>query len=94
MNRSRTGLAAAILLAIPLAIPVLAAGPIVIQNATILTITKGTFKGSVLMRDGKIVEVGEKILVPADAKVIDATRTVSDARHHRLPFARGCGQHQ
>ena len=73
MNRSRTGLAAAILLAIPLAIPALAAGPIVIQNATILTITKGTFKGSVLMRDGKIVEVGEKILVPADAKVIDAT---------------------
>jgi imidazolonepropionase-like amidohydrolase len=77
MNRSRIGLAPAILLviplAIPLAIPMSAAGSIVIQNATILTITKGTFKGSVLMRDGKIVEVGEKVRVPADAKVIEAT---------------------
>jgi imidazolonepropionase-like amidohydrolase len=47
--------------------------PIVIQNATILTVTKGTLNGSVLIRDGKIAEVGEKIIVPADAKVIDAS---------------------
>jgi imidazolonepropionase-like amidohydrolase len=47
--------------------------PIVIQNATILTVTKGTLVGSVLIRDGKIAEVGEKIALPADAKVIDAT---------------------
>ena len=47
--------------------------PIVIQNATILTVTKGTLNGSVLIRDGKITEVGEKVTVPADAKVIDAT---------------------
>src|ERR1022692_1113303 len=47
--------------------------PIVIQNATILTVTKGTLNGSVLIRDGKIAEVGEKIMVPADAKVIDAS---------------------
>jgi imidazolonepropionase-like amidohydrolase len=52
---------------------VAAAPPIVIQNATILTITKGTLTGSVLIRDGKIAEVGEKIIVPADAKVIDAS---------------------
>jgi imidazolonepropionase-like amidohydrolase len=45
----------------------------VIQNATILTVTKGTLNGSVLIRDGKIAEVGEKIMVPADAKVIDAS---------------------
>ena len=50
-----------------------AAPPIVIQNGTILTITKGTINGSVLIRDGKIVEVGEKINVPSDAKVIDAS---------------------
>ena len=31
-----------------------AAPPIVIQNATVLTVTKGTFQGSVLIRDGKI----------------------------------------
>src|SRR5580704_16991013 len=51
----------------------LAAPPIVIQNATILTVTKGTLNGSVLIRDGKIAEVGEKVTVPADAKLIDAS---------------------
>ena len=50
-----------------------AAPPTVIQNATILTITKGTINnGSVLIRDGKIAEVGEKVMVPPGAKVIDA----------------------
>ncbi len=49
-----------------------AAPPIVIQNATVLTITKGTFNGSILIRDGKIAEVGEKVLVPAGAQMIDA----------------------
>ncbi|MBI4904188.1 MAG: amidohydrolase family protein [Acidobacteria bacterium] len=45
---------------------------IVIQNATVLTITKGTLKGSVVIKDGKILEVGEKVLVPPGAQVIDA----------------------
>lgn len=49
-----------------------AAGPTVIQNANVLTVTKGRFKGSVLIRDGKIVEAGEKIMAPLGAKVIDA----------------------
>ena len=47
--------------------------PILIQNATILTVTKGTVKGSILFRDGKIVEIGEKVVAPAGAKVIDGT---------------------
>jgi imidazolonepropionase-like amidohydrolase len=47
--------------------------PFIIQNATILTVTKDTFVGSVLVRDGKIAEVGERIAFPPDAKVIDAT---------------------
>ena len=56
-----------------LAATVWAAPPTVIQNATILTITKGTIKnGQVLIRDGKIVEVGEKVMIPSDAKIIDA----------------------
>ncbi len=51
-----------------------AAPPIVIQNATILTVTKGTIeKGSVLVRDGKIVEIGQRVNVPAGATVIDGT---------------------
>jgi len=45
----------------------------VIQNATILTVTKGTIeKGSILIQDGKIAEVGRSVRVPAGATVIDA----------------------
>jgi len=52
----------------------LAAPPIVIQNATVLTVTKGTIdKGSVLVRDGKIAEVGANLRVPAGATLIDAS---------------------
>ncbi|MBI3405083.1 MAG: amidohydrolase family protein [Acidobacteria bacterium] len=46
----------------------------VIQNATVLTVTKGIIeKGSVLIRDGKIAEVGKDIKVPTGATLIDAT---------------------
>lgn len=46
---------------------------ILIQNATILTISHGTLEhGSVLIRDGKIAEVGQSIAKPQDAAVIDA----------------------
>ncbi len=45
----------------------------VIRNATIMTEgAKGTVKGSILVRDGKIAEVGENVLVPEGATVIDA----------------------
>lgn len=50
-----------------------AAQTTVIRNATIMTVSNGTIKGSVVVRDGKIVEVGEKVMVPDGAKVIDAT---------------------
>src|SRR5215813_13719248 len=46
---------------------------IVIQNATILTVTRGTIEhGSILIKDGKIVEVGPSVKAPKDATVIDA----------------------
>ncbi|HET8967509.1 MAG TPA: hypothetical protein VFN20_14885, partial [Candidatus Acidoferrum sp.] len=46
---------------------------IVIQNATILTVTKGTIeRGSILIKDGKIAEVGASVKTPKDATVIDA----------------------
>lgn len=49
-------------------------GNVLIRNATILTVTKGTIaRGSILVRDGKIVAVGERIEAPADALVIDGT---------------------
>ena len=63
-----------ILLAGAFAASMLAAPPIVIQNATVLTVTKGTLNsGSILIRDGKIAEVGEKVNVPADAQIVDAS---------------------
>jgi imidazolonepropionase-like amidohydrolase len=46
---------------------------IVIQGGTVLTVTKGTIEnGSILIRDGKIAEVGRNIAVPQDATVINA----------------------
>ena len=59
---------AAILLAAPLS-----AETYVIRNATVMTVSKGTFKGSIVVKDGKIAEVGEKVMEPADAKIIDAS---------------------
>ena len=46
---------------------------IVIQNATILTVSHGTIeRGSILIKDGKIAEVGPSVKAPKDATVIDA----------------------
>ncbi|MGD1069273.1 MAG: amidohydrolase family protein [Bryobacteraceae bacterium] len=45
--------------------------PIVIQNATILTVTNGTVRGSILFENGKISAIGEKVLVPPGATVVD-----------------------
>lgn len=59
------------LVAAPLALRA-ADGVFVIRNAKILTVTKGSFDGSILIRDGKIMEVGPNVNAPADAKVIDA----------------------
>jgi imidazolonepropionase-like amidohydrolase len=47
---------------------------ILIQNATILTASHGTIEhGSILIKDGKIVEVGAAVKAPKDAQVIDAS---------------------
>ena len=45
-----------------------------IRNAKIFTVTGATIeKGTILIRDGKIAEVGATVSVPGNAKVIDAT---------------------
>jgi imidazolonepropionase-like amidohydrolase len=45
----------------------------VIKNATIMTeSSKGTIKGSIVVKDGKIAEVGENVMIPEGATVIDA----------------------
>jgi imidazolonepropionase-like amidohydrolase len=46
---------------------------ILIQNATIFTVSHGTIEhGAILIKDGKIAEVGQSIKPPKDAEVIDA----------------------
>ena len=46
---------------------------IAITNGKVVTITQGTFdNGTVLVEDGKIKAVGERIEIPEDAQVIDA----------------------
>jgi imidazolonepropionase-like amidohydrolase len=56
-----------------LALATLRAEVTVIRNATIVTESgKGTMKGSILVRDGKIAEIGENVLTPDGAMVIDA----------------------
>lgn len=49
-------------------------GSLLIKNGTVITITKGTLENTdVLLKDGKISQVGKNITVPAGVKVIDAT---------------------
>lgn len=48
--------------------------PTLIRNATIMTAAGPTISGgSILLRDGKIVEVGPNVTAPAGAQVIDGT---------------------
>ena len=61
---------------------------VVIQNATVWTMGKaGKFVGSVVVVDGKITEVGEKVMVPQGAKIIDATG------QHLIPGIIDCHSH-
>jgi imidazolonepropionase-like amidohydrolase len=49
-------------------------GVTLIKNATVITITHGRIEhASILIRDGKIAEVGADVQAPADAKVIDGS---------------------
>src|ERR1700722_5009190 len=50
----------------------LCAETIVIRNATIMTVTHGTVKGSIVVKNGKITDVGEKVMEPSGAPIIDA----------------------
>ncbi len=46
---------------------------ILIQNATVMTVSHGIIEhGSILIRDGKIAEVGQAVRAPSGAQVINA----------------------
>lgn len=63
--------AVAAVLAAPVA---LVAQDLAIKNATILTITRGDIQnGTILVRNGKIAEVGANVTIPAGVKTIDGT---------------------
>jgi imidazolonepropionase-like amidohydrolase len=62
-------------------------GTTVIQNGIIHTVTKGTFTGSIVIKDGLITEVGEKVMTPLGAKVVDATG------RHVIPGIIDCHTH-
>jgi imidazolonepropionase-like amidohydrolase len=45
---------------------------VVIQNANVLPITTPAFKGSVVIENGKIKEMGERVMVPQGATIVEA----------------------
>src|SRR3982750_3458594 len=48
--------------------------PLLIRNATVLTVTKGTLQNAdILVEHGKIARLGQNLAVPAGAQVIDAS---------------------
>ena len=50
---------------------------ILIRNATVLTVTKGTVQnGNVLIQNGKISAIGKNVSAPSDATVVDATGNI------------------
>jgi imidazolonepropionase-like amidohydrolase len=82
MNAARHGIALAALLSVLVGSgsvsratpPADADSVILIQNATILTVSHGIIEnGSILIKDGKIAELGSSIKAPTGARVIDAT---------------------
>jgi|YNPBryantNP2012_1023418.scaffolds.fasta_scaffold13811_2 imidazolonepropionase-like amidohydrolase len=70
---------------------------IAITNGKVMTITQGTFeRGTVLVEGGRIVAVGERVEIPEDAEIYDATGKVVlpgliDAHCHVGVFADGVG---
>src|SRR5260370_13299944 len=76
-----------VLFAALLAAAPLCAQTYVIKNATVMTVSKGTYNGAILGKDGKIAEVGEKVMEPTGAKVIDA------ANQYVIPGIIDCHSH-
>lgn len=66
--------AISILLGAITAVTLSSAETVLIRNATVMTVTKGTVEnGSVLIENGKIAAIGKNISAPADATVVDAS---------------------
>lgn len=46
-------------------------GPFALTHTTLETVTNGTQRGTLLIRDGQIAAIGAEVEIPADAEVID-----------------------
>jgi len=70
-----------------------APAPILIKNATVLTVTKGTLPNTdILIQGGKIARIGSGLTAPAGAQTIDATGKfvmpgIIDAHSHMMSDA-------
>jgi imidazolonepropionase-like amidohydrolase len=70
-----------------------AARTVLIKNATVLTVTKGTLQNTdILVQDGKIARVAQNVAPPAGAQVIDGTGKyvmpgIIDAHSHMMSDA-------
>ena len=74
-----------------------ASRPVVIRNVNILTAAGPLIRnGAIVLRDGKVAQVGATVEAPADAQVIDGAGKLRHAGHHRRPLAprrlRGAGR--
>jgi len=68
------GLGMIAVVCVPRAARAQSSNTILIQNATVMTVTHGNIEhGSILIRDGKIAEVGSGLKAPEGATVIDAS---------------------
>ncbi|MGA8035973.1 MAG: amidohydrolase family protein [Candidatus Acidiferrales bacterium] len=74
MNRATFAVAAVAAMVLPSCALAQNAKTIFIKNATVMTVTHGNIEhGSILIRDGKIADVGANLTAPSDATVIDGT---------------------
>lgn len=48
-------------------------GTYALTNATIVTVTKGTVQGTLVVEDGNISAIGPNVAIPPDAKVVDCS---------------------
>lgn len=51
--------------------PKATSGPFLLKDATIVSVTNGTITGSILVQDGKIAAIGDDLVYPDAAEVID-----------------------
>ena len=63
-----------ILLALPVQAQETERGDVLIQNATVITVTNGTLDDTdILVRDGKITDIGQDLSAPSGVETVDAT---------------------